>query len=389
MTSRTLQTFIVLFIVFATVSATDIFLPSLPHMAVDFKSSEDAIQLSIPLYLIGSLLSAPFFGVLSDHFGRKPIMLLGMGFFLLGTLLCMYSLSLSQFLSARFIQGVGAAASSVVGWAIVQDLYQNDESAKTISWMGSLISLSPLVAPAVGGYVHIIFGWQGNFLLIFLLAAMPVILLTFTRTHPSSFNQKGQLRVAHFFKNYVVILKNKLFLSYICFFALLSCGQWCYLTIVPFYFENSLHLSPNVFGIYLSGSVLFYIFGQLLMPFFLKKLGANKTIRIGILFAFMGSFGLLCVSLFAPTFPLAIILTVGIYFFGIAVTWGPSTSRALQCFDDMRGAASAVRGLLIFVSFGLGGFMGSLLDDSSLMPLACFLLLMALGCWIVLKYLKN
>ena len=387
MTSRTLQTILVVLVALAMVSATDIFLPSLPSMTIYFGASEDTTQLAIPIYLFGSLLGAPTLGILSDHFGRRPVMLWGIGLFLFGTALCIYSSTLPIFLSARFIQGFGAIVSPVVGWAIIQDLYPADESAKIMSWMGSIVSVAPLVAPGLGGYIHIAFGWQGNFFLIFLFAAMTLILMFFLKPKTEVRSKKEKLSPLTTFKTYARIIMDKSFLFYVSFFALLTCGEWCYLTLIPFYFENSLHLSPNIFGLYLSASASFYILGTLLTPMILNWLGIRKTIAVGIGLALGGSSGLLCISFLAPTFPHLIVIAVGLYFMGTAVIWGPCTSRALQRFENIRGAASAARGLLLTASFALGGFIGSLLDDSSIIPLAFFLLTTAIGCWVIFQRL--
>jgi len=389
MTSRIFQTFIVTLMAISTVSATDIFLPSLPSMTTYFGVHEDEVQLAIPIYLLGSLLAAPILGVFSDHFGRRPLMISGIGLFLFGTAMCIYSPNLPIFLTARFIQGLGAIASPVVGWAIIQDLYPADEGAKIMSWMGSIVSIAPFLAPGLGGYIHITFGWQGSFFLIFFVGAVALILMFFSRAKTKTFTKKEKFSFLKTLKIYARIIIDKHFLFYISFFAFLMSGIWCYLTIIPFYFENSLHLSPSVFGLYLSASTSFYIFGTLVTPFLLKRIRVDRTIALGITVTLIASGFLLCISFLAPTFPLFIVAAFGLYFFGTAIIWGPSTSRALQRFEDIRGAASAVRGLIITAAFVLGGFVGSILDDSSLVPLSLFLLTMAIGCWIILQKLRK
>ncbi len=387
MTSRTFQTIIVIIASITTVSATDIFLPSLPLITTYFAVSADAAQLAIPLYLIGSLIAAPLLGVLADHFGRRSMMLSGLGLFFLGTALCICSPTLPVFLTARFIQGVGAATSQVVGWAIIQDLYRTDESAKIMSWVGSTVSMAPIVAPGVGGYVHIIFGWQGNFVLIALLTVLTLILILFSRPKVKTLSKKKSLSFLKTLKIYGRILADTPFLFYISFYALLNSGAYCYITVAPFYFENSLHLSPDVFGLYLSASAAPYILGTLLTPMILNRLQVNKTLALGIVLTLVGGGCLLCVSFLAPTSPLLIVASFGLYFFGTAMVWAPSTSRALQRFEDIRGAASGLRSFVLMASFALGGFVGSVLDDTSLVPLSLFLLAMTLGCMVIFQKL--
>lgn len=389
MASQKFQIFIVILAFLVTLSATDIILPSLPSMTIYFEASEEAIQMVIPIYLLGSLLAAPILGIFSDYFGRKPVMLSGMAIFLFGTAMCIYSSSLDFFLIGRFLQGYGAIVTSVVGWAQIQDLYPTDESAKIMSLIGSVICIAPLCAPGLGGYIHITYGWKANFLFIFLLAIIVFILLYFSKTKVEIKSTKKKLSLLSILNIYINIITDKHFLCNISFFALLNCGEWCYLTLSPFYFENVLHLSPNIFGLYLSCSASFYIMGAFLTPIILNWLGINKTLALGIAISLMGSSILLCISFLAPSFPLIIVIAVGLYIFGAAVIWGPSNSRALQRFEDARGAASAVRIFLLTASCGLGGLAGSLLDASSLIPLALFLLATTIACGIIFQKMKK
>lgn len=389
MSARTVQMLLVILASLSTVAATDIFLPSLPSMAAYFNASENATQLTIPLYLVGSLLAAPLLGILSDHYGRRPVMLFGLALFLCGTAICMYSPSLSFLLRGRFIQGLGAIVSPVVGWALLQDLYPKDEGARVMAWAGSITCIAPLIAPGLGGYIHKAFGWQGNFLILFLFGAMTFLLMLFSKSTPKVFVKKGKLSPFDSLNTYKKIITHKPFLIYMSFFALLTCGEWCYLTFIPFYFEDSLHLSPDIFGLYLSGSASFYVLAALVSPLIVQWLGVNKTLEGGIALSLIGSLLLLCVAVLAPTFPLLIVITVGIYFFGMAGIWGPSISRALQCFEDIRGSASAVRSLCIIGCSIAGSFVGTFLDDTSLLPLSLFLLITTVGCVISFQSLMK
>lgn len=386
--NRTIQTLLVMMGALSTISATDIFLPSLPSMALYFGVSENEVQLAVPLYMVGSLLVAPFLGDLSDKWGRRPVMLSGFVLFLFGTALCFFSTFLPIFLIGRFLQGFGSVVAPVVGWAIIQDLYPPDESPKIMSWIGAIISMGPFIAPGLGGYVHIAFGWRGNFALIFIFVGLTLILMFFSiskQHHLSSLKKQEKTTLIKSLKIYNRILKDKPFVFYVSLYGFLSCGQWCYLTLAPFYFENVLQLSPKVFGLYLSISSSFFILGTMVTPFLLNRLGSSKTLQVGALFPLVGAVLMFGVSVFYAHSILLIVLPVGFFFFGQAITWGPSTSRALHRFNDIRGAASGLRTLTITGSFALGGFMGSLFDDSSLLTLSFFLFIMAVGCWFFLQ----
>jgi DHA1 family bicyclomycin/chloramphenicol resistance-like MFS transporter len=379
MNSRFFQSLIVTLAAMTTIASTDIFLPSLPDITIYFSTTPEHIQLSITLALLGALVGAPLMGSLSDYYGRKSMLLAGMLIFFFATMGCVYAPSMVSFLAFRFLQGIGSTASFVIGWAIIQELYPKDESAKMMSWIGSIIGVSPMIAPTLGGYIHVLFGWRANFVLIASLAGLLAVLIILSRP-PLAIVVKGNSpSPMTLLRNYKFIFKDRVFMLYLSFFSLLNCGLWAYLTLVPFYFETILHLSPHIFGLYLSVGPLFYMLGTFFTPILLRYVDVMQTIFLGVMFALGGSIGLLCTALFIPHSPLLITFFIGFYILGIAVVWGPSTSRALQKFEDMRGAASAVRGLFVTFFFAVGSLVGSFLNNS-LILLAFFLIAIALLC---------
>ena len=167
------------------------------------------------------------------------------------------------------------------------------------------------------------------------------------------------------------------------------CGEFCCLTVLPFYFEETLQLSPDVFGLYLSGAISLSLIGTFLSDRSVKIIGMTQTIGVGLVCSFAASVGLFLTMVFLPTSPLSIMASIAMYCLGSSMIWGPSSSRALQCFEDKRGAASAVRALLIVGMSALGGFAGSFLDASTLMPLSLFLLALTVGCGALFQGLKK
>ncbi|MBN9412987.1 MAG: MFS transporter [Candidatus Paracaedimonas acanthamoebae] len=383
------STILIVFAFIVTIIATDIYLPSFPAMAVFFKCNPDILQLSIPFYMFGGLLSTPIFGWFSDHAGRKWTIIGGLGTFILGTFFCFIASSLSIFLIGRFIQGVGGIAVPVVGWAVIQDRYPGEQGATVMSWMGCIVSLGPLLAPSLGGYIDMAFGWRGNFFFILVFSLSLILLMIFYFSEEKKPHQKKNISVIQIINTYIIVFKNKQFLAYIMLYSFLICGELCYLTIIPFFLQSNLKLTSDFIGIYISSVSLAYIIGTFLASRTIQYIGVNKTILSGIIVALIGALILLLLSFLQFLFLSSILLAIGLYMVGSALVWGPSTSGALQLFDEQKGAASAVRSLVLTSALGIGGLVGSVLDDFSIKPLAIFLVIMCLLSLFLYFYLNQ
>ena len=370
----------------ATIAATDIYLPSMPELVRYFGVSDEVLRMTIPVFFIGSFIASPLWGTVSDHVGRRPTLLIGLSLFLIGTLACTFASSFSILLIARFVQGMGSVAAPVVGWATIQDLYPANKSVKIIAHFGTVMTICPMAAPTVGGFIDVSLGWRWNFGLIAFLATISLVALFLVMVEPNPIKKKKLLSIRETLFNYRTILTHRVFLGSVMIFAFLSAGEWCFITLGPFYFANVLDLTPDVFGIYFTMIGSGYILGTLLTPRIMDRVGLENTIVVGVLIAICGC-GVLAISLLLSlTGAFFVCLAIGLYFLGASLTWGPSTSRALQCFDHIRGAASAVRGIILNSAAALGGLAGSRLDYQTLLPLLCLLLLTAIGA-IVMFYI--
>jgi len=371
------RTALVVLTSFATLPATDIYLPSLPGMAGHFGVSEEAVRATISIFLVGSLIAAPIIGVLSDRFGRRPVLIASLVVFICGSIACSISDGLSLLLVGRFLQGVGSVATPVVGWAIIHDIYPKDKGATVMSWMGAIFAACPLIAPAIGGLIDVTLGWRWNFILISLFASIAFLLAAafLTETHTKA--TTSELSAKKVIASYVSVFTNITFMSYVGIFALVVCGEWCYFTVAPFYFENMLHFTPDKTGFYISLVGVIYFLGTLATPAIITRRGAEGTILVGLLVSLAGALMLAAVYFVAPTIPIAISAALGIYLIGTAIIWGPTTTLALQRFEHERGAASAVRALVLNATFVLGSVLGGVLGGASLLPLALALLFFA------------
>jgi DHA1 family bicyclomycin/chloramphenicol resistance-like MFS transporter len=149
--------------------STDMYAPSLPHLASILATDPAMVQLTMTLNVAGFALAQLVLGPLSDARGRRPVMLVGMAAFALVTLACGFAGSIETLIGARALQGVAASVEAVIALAIIRDLYDEAAAVRLLTIYGMVTPTAPAVGPLLGGHVHVHLGWRANF---FILAAL-------------------------------------------------------------------------------------------------------------------------------------------------------------------------------------------------------------------------
>lgn len=388
MAHRTIQLFLIVFSFILNMVATNILLPCLPQIALSFSVSDNDAKMLISIFLIGQFSTALFWGIIADQIGKRQTLLIGMIVFLVGSVLSLNTTSYKVLLACRFLQGVGGVVVPVAGWALVQDLYPRNESARIMAWIGMLFTIIPLFAPALGGKMEVLYGWRSNLYCIMLYSAALCLCMVLSPKPCDSSIKKQIVSLRTRFGIYASIVKNKTFLSYIALFGLLNCGEWCFLTIAPFYYAHS-HIPPDRMGVLFMFIAQGFALGSLSASTLMKYIGIDRTIKLGIQLSLFSSLLLLMGEFMhwssSQSFNTA---TISVYTFGSALLWGGTTSRALQCFDSYRSSASAVRSLIVLCFSALGTYSGRLLDNTSLYPIGFFLVFVSV-CALFIFYNKE
>jgi Bcr/CflA subfamily drug resistance transporter len=383
MTQRTIQLIMVITASVLALVATDIILPSLPGIARSFSIPSGDAKLLLSGFMIGQFATALFWGIVADQLGRRNALLLGMLVFLLGSLLSIQANSIELLIASRFLQGAGAIVAPVAGWALIQDLYPKDEGVRILNWVGSLTAIIPLFAPVLGGALDLLYGWRINFYCITAYSLVFCFIFSCLTKTGLVVNKPPKHSLQERLQTYRRIISNKTFVSYIALFGLLNCGEWCFLTIAPFYYEDK-QVQTHIMGILLMCTSMGFVFGALLASRLTNLWGVDKTINAGIQLA-LASSALLLLGEYVnwSSYQLINALVLGLYIASSALLWGATTSRALQCFDECRGAASAIRSLVLLTFSSFGTYVGRYIDHHHLYSIGFFLLFMALCALVV------
>jgi MFS transporter, DHA1 family, multidrug resistance protein len=148
--------------------ATDMYLPSFPQMAEHFKVPEGGIEITLSIFFLGLAIGQAIYGPVIDRFGRRGPLLAGISLYVLSTVLCLLIANINAFIALRFLQAVGGCAGMIIGRAIVTDLFDERDSASAFSSLLLVMTLAPILAPILGGFILTYAGWKAIFL--FMLA---------------------------------------------------------------------------------------------------------------------------------------------------------------------------------------------------------------------------
>jgi DHA1 family florfenicol/chloramphenicol resistance protein-like MFS transporter len=335
-------------LIFSFALALDIYVPSIPTIRDYFGVGTGVMQLTVSLFILVTGIGQLILGPISDHIGRRKIVLASILLLLIGSVICAAAWNITALIFGRIVEGIGACGMMVTCLAIVRDLFSENECARIYSFLNSTISLSPLLAPLMGGYIAYFINWRASFLFLALLAA--IIFISTKINVNETLNPKNKKYLdKNFLKDYLHVLKKPEFLIYTFCDCAAFAGFLTFFSVSPYIIISLLHVSSEHFGFYFGEIGIVFFLGSLLSGYCSKHLGIYKTVVIGAVLMLSSGvvmawwyyiFGL---SIEAFMVPMALMATGG------AFMMGAGAGGAISPFPEMAGTASALFGCLQFV----------------------------------------
>ena len=327
--------------------AIDMYLPALPTMAREFGTPISSVEHSLAAYFLGIAIGQAAVGPLSDRFGRRWPIMIGLGLYILGSAACALSDGPLALNAARFLQALGGCAGSVLSRACVRDLFPPQQAARIFAQMLLILSVSPLFAPFIGGALLPLTGWRSLFWLQagVALATLAVTWNLLPESHPGS---DRRLHPLHVLKDYWDILKDVRFSRYIIPTTLTGGGLYMFLTGWAHVVIDMYHVPPEYFGFtFVLNGIGLILFSQFAVrwlarrpaePLLLAGIAANAVIGLlALLFGYTGWGGLL-----------GLIPWMFLYCAMIGLINPTSTGLAMHHFGHAAGMASALIGIVFY-----------------------------------------
>jgi MFS transporter, DHA1 family, multidrug resistance protein len=365
--------------------ALHMLVPSLPLLARAFDAG-GGVQLVLTVFLAGIAAGQLVYGPLSDRFGRRPVLLAGLGLFLLGTVQCGVAWSLPALILGRALEACGGCAGMVLSRAIIRDLFDRDRAASAIATISMAMTVAPSLAPALGAYLAQWAGWRADFALLAMLGAAVLALvagrLPETRAHSASLDAAGMAWT------FTRLLGSRGFLAFALATSFTSASWFTFLASAPYLLSELLHQPPSTYGVMILLPMAGYMLGSAATARFAVRIGSARLFLWGLAISAASGAMLIAWPLVLVLSPWALFVPMALSSVGNGLSQPPGIAAGLSIYPRIAGAASGLMGFLQMMTAAFGTFLVGQLPRTSALPTdlvvgACLLLAQVFGVFAV------
>ena len=344
---------------------TDLYLPALPGLTQELGAKMAQAQLTLTALLLAFGISQLIWGPLSDRFGRRPILLVGMTAYVLASLGSAFASSMDVLIVWRTLQGAAMGAAVMCARAIVRDLYQPAQGASVMSKGLSGLGVIACLAAPLGGLLTALFHWHAALLALSVFGAttLGLIVLRFEETAPAK-NPRA-LQFATLAGTWWTILRNPTFLAFTALTTFAYSGLFTFLASSSFVFIRVLGFTTTQYGMVMFANSFLYLLGTFLCRRLLLRFGVRRSVAMGGVLTLSGGAIMVALLLCGVQSAWAIELPFSLFMLAHGIHNPCGQSGAVGPFPQAAGAASALNGFLAMVSaFATGQWLGAHMDGT-------------------------
>src|SRR6266576_5454445 len=325
--------------------------PALPVLATSFGRDISIAQMTVSLYMVGIACSQIIMEPLSDRFGRRPVLLAGLGLMVAASAGCIFAETLPQLIAARFLQALGGATGMVVSRAIIRDLYSRDRISAMISLVIAVMMIAQMLSPLTGGLLETAFGWRAIFYVI--TAASLLIAVAIALALPET--RRDRVEAGGFRGDVGSLFKSRAFIGYLACQVLASQIIFTFAGGGPYVVVTQMGRSGAAYGAWFATSGFAYLIGNLFCVRFAPRHQLEKLIWFGLALQFAGSLLNLVWGIAGLNqLPSWLFGTQMLVMFANAFVMSNSAAGAISVRPEAAGTASGAMG---FLQMGLGSLV--------------------------------
>ncbi len=349
---------------------TDFYLPALPALSEGFGASMAQTQLTLTALLLAFGLSQLVWGPLSDRFGRRPVLLWGMGLYTLASMAIVLAPSMPWLIGIRMVQGIAMGAGVMCARALVRDLYEPVAGANAMSKGLSGLGVIACLSAPLGGLLSDWFGWRLAMLTLALFGVATLLLIVFKFKESIRVVNPHALQPQRLARQWREIMGNPTFLAFSALSAASYGGLFTFLASSSFVFIKVLGFSKTQYGLVMFSMSFVYILSTLMCRRLLPRFGVKRTVAIGGGLSLAGGSVMAALAYAGLHYPSlqngwAIMLPFYLFMLGHGIHQPCSQSGAVGPFPHAAGTASALNGFMMMVAaFAMGGWLGAHIDGT-------------------------
>ncbi len=336
--------------------AMDIYVPAVPRITQQFHSSVAQMQLSLNLFMLVSGFIQMTIGPLADRFGRRAVVAVATTLFALGSLCCALSTSLAALIASRLIQAAGSCSMVVMAFTVARDLFSGVTLARCYSLLSGINAFSPLLAPFIGAYLDMQYGWPATFYILLLIAFFSYVL--YFPLLPETWPEEKRIPLTgQVWQQYRAIGSHPVFILYALAASMGLSYLFLFCTMSPVLLMSILHVSESNYGFYFGFMGVSFLLGSGFSAYVVGVVGVYKTVVLGFMITLLGGLFLLwshvhwgvCVAGFV--YPM---LLIGL---GGTCSMTAGSAGAVELFKQQAGVASAFAAGCRFVFSAVAGLV--------------------------------
>lgn len=342
----------------------DLYLPQLPQLARTLDTTDALAQATMSVCMIGLGLGQLIAGPLSDRFGRKRPLVAGVILFALLSAACAFAPSIEVLLAARFLQGLAGSAGVVISMAVARDLFHGVELSRMLSLLALVTSLTPIIAPVIGGQLARIMDWRGIFLVLAGVGTVLVFVAQFGLRETLGEGRHSGSVLGTTVRHTREILRDPLFVALMIAACLGGAAFFSYLSMSSFVMQDQYGLTPQLFSIVFAINALSQLAGAQVSRVFVARVGTARMYLVGQLAGASAALVLLAATLAGA--PAVVVIVLLAMFLGANGLGGPNgTTLALGHHGGRAGTASALLGMAMFTAGAVAAPLVSALAGTS------------------------
>jgi len=354
------------------------FIPSLPRLAEVFATDYGTAQLALTLFLVGIGVGQLIYGPLSDRYGRRPVLLAGLGLGFTGSLVCLVAPTIEVLLFGRIAQALGSCAGLVLARAMVRDLYSRDQSASTLGYVTMGMAMVPMVAPSIGGLLDQLYGWRASFVAMIAFGGFAFFA---ARAHAYETNHSplSHIDVATLTRGWIALTRSPAFLGYTLAISFNSIQFFGFLATAPYLMIGVLGRPPAEYGLWFAFCAISYACGNFVAGRWSARIGLDRLAYWGLLAALLPCLFLVTLHVTQDLAPLGIFGPFFLLGFSNGATQPNLIAGAVSVNPALAGSASGLLGFTQMVTGAIATVVMGHSQDGTLLPMAFLFFVCSIG----------